>query len=178
MDEIPGTPTGPITPIKINEINGLMTYLSTINWSEPWFIGLGLFHVTCVVLTICTRKAGALQSLYFGVLLLLVFCAEQINQLASEHWALFAKEQYFDSNGLFISIVFSTPLLINCLVIVVYWLWDVGVLISDVKRLKIKKSQVKAESAQDTRENTEENEDIPEDERDDEEEEVDDTEGT
>ena len=37
----------------------------------------------------------------------------------SFHGRKFTRQQYFDSSGLFISIVFSVPILINCLVIVV-----------------------------------------------------------
>ena len=124
------------TPIKINEISGLWSYFASIDWSEPWFTGLGIFHVACALLTILTRKTGILQAVYFGILMLFVLCAEQINTWAAANWQLFASQQYFDSNGLFISMVFSVPLLINCLVIVVCWLFDVGILISEVKRLK------------------------------------------
>ena len=35
------------------------------------------------------------------------------------HCRFFASEQYFDSPGLFISVVFSTPMLFNCLIIIV-----------------------------------------------------------
>lgn len=32
---------------------------------------------------------------------------------------VFSKQQYFDSKGFFISIVFSVPILINCMIMVV-----------------------------------------------------------
>ena len=124
------------TPVKINEISGLWNFLASIDWSEPWFTGLGMFHILCALLTILSRKTGVFQAVYFGVIMLLVLLAEQINTWAAANWKLFTKQQYFDSNGLFISIVFSVPLLINCLVIVVCWLFDVGILISRVKQLK------------------------------------------
>lgn len=129
---------GPHKAIKINEIDGLITYLQSIDWTEPWFSGLAAFHVTCAILTVLTRKTGVLQSIYFATLMILVFCAEYINEWAAKNWNLFAKQQYFDSNGFFISVVFSVPVLINCLVIVVSWLWDVGMLISNVKQMKIR----------------------------------------
>lgn len=127
------------TPVKINEISGLWNYFASIDWSEPWFTGLGMFHILCALLTILSRKTGVFQAVYFGILVLLVLCAEQINTWAAANWQLFAKQQYFDSNGLFISVVFSVPCLINCLVIVVCWLFDVGILISHVKQLKYRK---------------------------------------
>lgn len=143
---------GPITPIKVNEINGLLEYLKSIDWTEPWFSALGIFHVSCAILTVITRKTGVLQSVYFAVLMLLILCAEYINQWAAKNWSLFSRQQYFDSNGLFISVVFSVPLLINCLVIVVSWLWDVGLLISSVKQLKIRQQTRLAKKAKEQQE--------------------------
>lgn len=141
MDESDARLLGAMPPIKINEINGLWTFLQQIDWSEPWFSGLGIFHLVCILLTFLTRNTGAIQAAYFGLLMMMVVCAEHINKWAAENWSLFARQQYFDSNGLFISIVFSVPLLINCLVIVVSWLWDVGMLISNVKQIKIRTKQ-------------------------------------
>lgn len=145
---------GPIKPIKVNQLDGLFEFLCTIDWTEAWFSGLAIFHVTCAILTIFTRKTGVLQSIYFAVLMIMVFCAEYINEWAARNWNLFASQQYFDSNGLFISIVFSMPLLFNCLVIVVSWLWDVGMLISNVKQIKMRQRGRKVESKINEEENT------------------------
>lgn len=149
MDENPGNEYGgPVKPIRINEIDGLISFLQSVDWKEPWFSGLAIFHVTCAILTVLTRNLGVIQSAYFGFLMILVFCAEYINEWAASNWNMFARQQYFDSNGLFISIVFSVPLLINCLVIVVSWLWDVGVLISNVKQMKIRQQTMRKEKGQ------------------------------
>lgn len=132
---------GPKDPIRVNELDGLWKYLQTVDWTEPWFLVLGTFHITCAILTVVTRKTGVLQSIYFACLLVLVLCAEYINEWAANNWRLFAQQQYFDSNGLFISIVFSVPLLVNCLFIVISWLWDLGFLISDIRVLKIRQGR-------------------------------------
>lgn len=50
---------------------------------------------------------------------LLVYFTETINELAAQHWQSFSKQQYFDSNGLFISTVFSIPILLNCMLMIV-----------------------------------------------------------
>lgn len=50
---------------------------------------------------------------------LLVYFSENINELAAIHWKSFSRQQYFDSNGLFISTVFSIPILLNCMLMIV-----------------------------------------------------------
>ncbi|XP_064597674.1 transmembrane protein 18-like [Liolophura sinensis] len=126
-------------PISTTEIDGVWSYLSTIDWSEPWLLGLGLFHLVCALLTISLRNCGTPLGAYFLVLLLLVYMSENINEWAAQNWKLFAHQQYFDSNGLFISLLFSTPLLINCLVIVVLWLWNAGIMLVQVKQSQIRR---------------------------------------
>ncbi|CAE1157740.1 TMEM18 [Acanthosepion pharaonis] len=128
--------------IQIDEITGIWSYLQTVDWSERWLWGLGAFHFLCALLTAVTKSRGTLQSIHF---VLLVYSAEIINEWASKNYRLFSKEQYFDSRGLFISIVFSVPILLNCLIIVMLWLWNVGNFISKVKRLKYKQ-QARAQS--------------------------------
>jgi len=50
---------------------------------------------------------------------LAVYFTESINEYAAQNWSSFSKQQYFDSNGLFISTVFSIPILLNCMLLIV-----------------------------------------------------------
>lgn len=50
----------------------------------------------------------------------LVYFSETINEYAAFNWKMFSRQQYFDSKGLFISVVFSVPILLNCMLMVVY----------------------------------------------------------
>lgn len=130
-----------------NEVLNLMTFLQDIDWTEPWLIGLVIFHGIVTVLTITTRNHGNFQAVFFVLLLLLVFCSSNLNEIAARYSSYFSRQQYFDSNGMFISIVFSSPLLFNCLVMVGQWLWSSGNLMVKVKqaqlrhRLKLEKKQ-------------------------------------
>lgn len=57
--------------------------------------------------------------LFFFSSVLLVYFSETINEIAAIHWKSFSRQQYFDSNGLFIATVFSIPILLNCMLMIV-----------------------------------------------------------
>ncbi|XP_063407632.1 transmembrane protein 18-like isoform X1 [Mytilus trossulus] len=123
-------------PIRVDEIQGLWTYLASIDWTDPWFRYLLLFHVICCLTTIVIRKKSNIQFIYFGFLIVMVYLSEYINEWAAKNYKSFSRQQYFDSNGLFISTVFSTPILINCLIMVIMWLLNMSKLMSEVRYVK------------------------------------------
>ncbi|KAE8604959.1 hypothetical protein XENTR_v10014910 [Xenopus tropicalis] len=100
---------------------GLWTLLerAPIDWKEPWLIGLAVFHILCLIVTYVSFKSYPLQICHFLLMVVLVSCAEYINEFAAMHWRSYSKQQYFDSSGMFISLAFSAPLLCNTIIIVV-----------------------------------------------------------
>ncbi|XP_048831368.1 transmembrane protein 18 [Brienomyrus brachyistius] len=129
----------PIDGISNMRITSLWTFLVSVDWSESWLIGLLFFHVLCFTTTLLTFRFYRLQICHFFVLVGLVYSAEYLNEFAAMHWRSFSKYQYFDSNGMFISLIFSAPLLINTMVIVGVWVYKTFATMTELKTLQLKR---------------------------------------
>ncbi|KAH9383401.1 transmembrane protein 18 [Haemaphysalis longicornis] len=113
--------------------------LVQVDWTEPWLMGLITFHIVTLSLTLLTRDRGNVQAGLFVVALLLVYFSEALNELAAQHWQAFSSQQYFDSQGMFISLVFSAPLLLNCIIMVGQWMWTSGTLMIRLKQAQLRR---------------------------------------
>lgn len=122
---------------KIPDLN-IWLFLENIEWHDPWIIGLVTFHIVITLMAILTRNHGNFQVVLFLMLLLLVYFSENINEVASTHWRLFSRQQYFDNKGLFISLVFSVPILLNCMIMVASWLWQSSQLMTQLKQAQLR----------------------------------------
>ncbi|KAJ8950100.1 hypothetical protein NQ318_017825 [Aromia moschata] len=81
---------------------------------------------------------------FFFVYCYLCTFRESINQMASTNWKIFSRQPYFDKNGLFISVVFSMPILMNCILMVGSWLYQSTQLMTNLKLAQLKE-QLKKE---------------------------------
>lgn len=66
-----------------------------------------------------TKKLVIKVNVFSCTSVTMVYFSESINELAASNWSSFSRQQYFDSQGFFISVVFSVPILLNCMVLVV-----------------------------------------------------------
>ncbi|EDO32237.1 predicted protein [Nematostella vectensis] len=87
--------------------------------------------------TTCTISTSSMPTSNMG----LVYASEQLNILGERHWRKFAREQYFDSSGLFISVILSVPVLFNCFVILVSWLWTACSMLIVVGKGRVREKQ-------------------------------------
>lgn len=124
--------------VEVNQISDFVSYLRSIEWRDPWLIALISFHIIITVTCFSTRNYGNFQVVLFIILLLLVYFSENINELAARNWALFSRQQYFDSKGLFISVVFSIPILLNCMIMVGSWLYQSTQIMTNLKKAQLR----------------------------------------
>lgn len=100
-------------------LDPILAFVHAVDWTEPWLIGLITFHILLVVVVITTRKQGNTQAVLFFGCIVSVYFAERLNSLLLRNWSSFAGQPYFDSHGVFISTVWSGPLLLISTLILV-----------------------------------------------------------
>ncbi|GMH39695.1 hypothetical protein BSKO_07593 [Bryopsis sp. KO-2023] len=119
----------------------VMGFVHAVDWTEPWIIGLICTHVLLLVSVIVFRSRTTFQSLLFTAIVLVIYQAEQINKYLGQNWKSFAKQQYFDPSGFFITTMLSTPLLLILLVMLLCYIREAGTLLIDLKRKQFKREQ-------------------------------------
>ncbi|ONK73602.1 uncharacterized protein A4U43_C04F33340 [Asparagus officinalis] len=78
-----------------------------------------------------------------------VYLAERINSFLGKNWKSFASQNYFDPHGLFISVLWSGPLLLISVVIVVNALFTLCQLIVKWKKAELRHRARLSNSKQD-----------------------------
>ncbi|KAL5466849.1 hypothetical protein EMCRGX_G031000 [Ephydatia muelleri] len=112
--------------------------IEKVDWTEPWLLALMGFHTAVFVLIILSRRHQFVQATLLALLGILCVAGESVNQWAAINYRKFAAHQYFDAGGFFISLVYSAPMIFNCLAIVVSWLYVTWQLLADLARAKAK----------------------------------------
>ncbi|PAA93047.1 hypothetical protein BOX15_Mlig018444g1, partial [Macrostomum lignano] len=125
--------------IDTSQISGPLSALSTISWrTEPGLLILLSIHPVCLMLILLLRRRSWLL---FGLLLLLlasVLAADAVNRQLATHWRVLRfGEQYFDSPGFFITFIWSVPVLVNCVVILCFLIYQMMNLTVDKERARL-----------------------------------------
>ncbi|KAG4073606.1 hypothetical protein HA402_000830 [Bradysia odoriphaga] len=120
------------------EITDYWGYVKSIDFYDPWLICLIFGHITLCATAVLTRNHNTFQIILFFFLLIVVYFSEYINELAAKNWQKFSRQQYFDSNGLFISTFFSIPVLLICMLMIGNWLYSSTQIMAKVKTAQLK----------------------------------------
>ncbi|PWA44254.1 hypothetical protein CTI12_AA528120 [Artemisia annua] len=119
-------------------VDNFIGFFHAIDWKEPWLVGLMIFHFMALIVIISSRKNINFQMYLFLLSLAGVYLAERLNTVLSDNWKSFAGQNYFDRHGVFLSVLWSGPLLIFATIILVNTLFSLCNLIVKWKRAELK----------------------------------------
>jgi len=148
----------PEDAINTKEIDSIYKYFLSIDWSERWVQGLVVFHLLTSLAIITTRRRLTFQAVVFCLLLASISLTERANEWLAENYKSFSKQQYFDSTGMFISLAYSAPVLINCVAILINWFLVSGDMLVSVKRRELEERGKEAKKEVEGKETKEEKE--------------------
>lgn len=124
-------------------------FFHAIDWKEPWLICLLSFHVILLLTIIISRRNINFQMCLFLLALSGVYLAERINTFLGNNWKSFAGQNYFDPHGLFLSVLWSGPLLFIAIIILVNTLFSLCYLIVQWKKAELRHRARVSRSKQD-----------------------------
>lgn len=122
-------------------------FRSAITWSEKFIVGLICFHIFVLLLCLFVSRKGRGLTPRVCVLVfigIMVRSAEWINKQGAKHWEQFATQDYFDKRGIFIGIMLAAPLLIDSLMMLLFFMSEASSLLIEVKRNELKGKNKKA----------------------------------
>jgi uncharacterized membrane protein YozB (DUF420 family) len=112
-------------------------------------IGMLTFHAILLLVTIISRRNVNFQLILSALTFSGVFLAERINTFLGQNWKSFSSQNYFDPQGLFVSVVWSGPLLLITILILVNTLVTLCMLIVRWKRAELRHRARQARNKQD-----------------------------
>jgi len=121
-------------------------FFRAVNWTEPFILSLITLHVTMALLAVLTRRQTTVQTVLWLLLLLAAWMARWLNDLGSQFWREFATQNYFDTQGFFVSVMYTLPLMLICLFIVANFVLLASRLLIQVKRAELRRQRVRKES--------------------------------
>ncbi|XP_009114736.1 LOW QUALITY PROTEIN: transmembrane protein 18 [Brassica rapa] len=124
-------------------------FFHAIDWKEPWIMGLMAFHALFLLVTLLSRRRLNFHMFLFLFSLGGVYFAESLNRLLRKNWKSFSTQNYFDPHGVFVSVLWSGPLLVIAMIILISTLFSLCYLIVKWKRAELRHRARLASSKQD-----------------------------
>merc|ERR1711967_226572 len=116
-----------------------MGFFHAVDWSERWIVGIWCFHAVLFLSVILTRRHNGWQFFFLCLIFGIVRLSETINTYCAANWRAFSKQNYFDSQGVFMSSVVSAPLLCMAGFMAINGVYQCGGLLVTVKQNQLKK---------------------------------------
>ncbi|KAF9984707.1 hypothetical protein BGZ65_012789, partial [Modicella reniformis] len=91
------------------------SFISSVEWQQTWIQMILALHLIIFVTIILFRnEPNPLAAMLFCTIILAAM-SEPLNGIGGRHWQQFANDNYFDTDGVFTSLVWAAPLLANAL---------------------------------------------------------------
>ena len=119
-------------------VEAILSFWHAVNWREPFIICLLCFHACVFATAWVTRRHANVSSTIFLVVLLLVLCAKSLNTAAAARWEHISTQNYFDRNGIFASVLFSGPLLLLGMFLLLNMILESSRLLVKVKQAELR----------------------------------------
>merc|ERR1712224_862850 len=101
----------------------IMGFVSAVDWSEKWIIGLVTLHICLLFSVVFFRKNINCQTVLFGIMCAIIFFLERLNSYGRRHWRDFSSQNYFDEHGVFIGGILAAPIFVILTLQLALWLW-------------------------------------------------------
>ncbi|OLQ07168.1 Transmembrane protein 18 [Symbiodinium microadriaticum] len=117
----------------------VQAFAHAIDWrKDTWIWMLFMVELIDLICIFLSRRSWERLSVIFMANTCCLAAAETLNRLAGQHWMAFSSQDYFDSSGVFASIMLGLPLLLCQFVIVGFLLREAASMVIRVKRLELK----------------------------------------
>jgi hypothetical protein len=118
----------------------VQAFSNAINWSSDgyWIYPVLILHVLTFLLILRYRASTNTTIVIFLILSAAVKSCEYVNPVLSSNHGTFSSQDYFDPNGVFISIFMAGPCLLNCVVCVLGMVAEAKNLLVEVKTREFK----------------------------------------
>lgn len=123
-------------------VETIYNFIDAIEWEkDKWILYVFGFWLLYSGLLFLTRQRQNIHAVFFVVHLSGVLLAERLNNYLSSKWEQFSSQNYFDSQGVFISVVWSGPILLLSCFMLINWFYQTYLLMIQVKRAQIQRKQ-------------------------------------
>lgn len=119
-------------------VDNFIGFFHAIDWKEPLLLSIVAFHVSLLLIVIFSRKNINFQMCLFLIALAGVYLAERMNDVLHSNWESFASQDYFDKHGIFVSVLWSGPLLCISILILMNTLFSLCHLIVRWKKTELR----------------------------------------
>lgn len=99
-------------------VEPVTSFVTAVDWTERWILGLFAFHAILYVVAICLRKNPDALVIYFFFIMMLAWFSQHLSDLGDKYWYYFASENYFYPRDVFVSFAWTAPLLLLAVLII------------------------------------------------------------